>query len=57
MMDITEKIIDYIQTNKVSSTEVADCLGKTGAIPNVYPVNPGQFRAGKVKRSLGKGIC
>lgn len=49
MMDITEKIIDYIQTNKVSSTEVADCLGKTGAIPNVYPVNPGQFRAGKVK--------
>lgn len=48
-MDITEKIIDYIQMNKVSTTEVADCLGKTGAIPNIYPINRGQFRAGRVR--------
>ena len=29
-MDIAEKIIEYIQINKVSTTEVADCLGKIG---------------------------
>lgn len=46
---MTEKIIEYIQTNKVSTTEVADCLGKTGALPNVMPVNQGQFQVGKIK--------
>lgn len=48
-MDITQKIIDYIQINKVSTTEVADCLGKTGALPNIYPITRGQFQAGRVK--------
>ncbi len=48
-MSITEKIIEYIQTNKVSTTEVADCLGKTGVLPDIYPVNRGQFQAGRVK--------
>lgn len=48
-MDIVDKIIDYIQTNKVSTTEVADCLGKTGVLPNIYPVNRGQFQVGRVK--------
>ena len=45
-MDIREKIIEYIRTNKVSTTEVADCLGKTGVIPDVMPINRGQFRVG-----------
>lgn len=48
-MDIVEKIIDYIQTNKVSTTEVADCLDKTGVLPDIYPVNRGQFKAGRVR--------
>ena len=48
-MNITDKIIDYIQTNKVSTTEVADCLGKTGVIPDIYPINRGQFCVGKVR--------
>ena len=48
-MDIADKIVDYIQTNKVSTTEVADCLGKTGVLPNIYPVNRGQFQTGRVK--------
>ena len=48
-MDIADKIIDYIQTNKVSTTEVADCLGKSGVLPNIYPVNRGQFQVGRVK--------
>lgn len=48
-MDIREKIIDYIRVNKVSTTEVADCLGKKGALPDVMPVNRGQFKVGKIK--------
>ena len=48
-MDIVEKIIEYIQTNKVSTTEVSDCLGKSGVLPNIYPINRGQFQAGRVK--------
>ncbi len=31
-----EKIIDYIRKNRVSSTEVADALGKTGAVDGVF---------------------
>lgn len=48
-MDIRDKIIEYIKVNKVSTTEAADCLGKTGALEGIYPVNKGQFSAGKVK--------
>ena len=48
-MKIEDKILDYILTNKVSTTEVADCLGKTGVLANIFPINSGQFRAGKVR--------
>lgn len=48
-MDITTKIIDYIRMNKVSTTEVADCLGKTGVLSGIYPINRQQFAVGKVK--------
>lgn len=44
-----EKIIDYIRRNRVSTTEVADCLGKTGSLENVYPINRGHFKVGRVK--------
>ncbi|AZV47324.1 demethylmenaquinone methyltransferase [Nautilia sp. PV-1] len=43
-----EKIIDFIKRNRVSSTEVADCLGKSGAIKNVKAVNRGHFAVGNV---------
>ena len=48
-MEVREQIMKYIRVNKVSTTEVADCLGKTGVLPNVMPVNRGQFQVGKVK--------
>lgn len=48
-MGIKEKIIDYIRRNRVSTTEVADCLGKTGALPNIMPINRGHFKVGNVK--------
>ena len=43
------KIIDYIRRNRVSTTEVADCLGKSGALEGVMSVNRGHFRVGNVK--------
>lgn len=46
---LQNKIITYIRENRVSTTEVADCLGKTGVLPDVLPMNAGQFRVGKVK--------
>jgi 4-hydroxy-4-methyl-2-oxoglutarate aldolase len=41
-------IIDYIKRNRVSSTEVADCLGKIGAIERVCALNRGHFKVGNV---------
>lgn len=43
-----EQIIEYIKKNRVSTTEVADCLGKTGDIPYVLPVNRGMFKVGSI---------
>ena len=39
MKDIQKEIIAYIKRNRVSTTEVADCLGKTGAVAMVDAVN------------------
>ncbi len=44
-----EKIIDYIRKNRVSSTEVADALGKTGAVDGVFSLNSGHFCVGEIK--------
>lgn len=48
-MNVSERIIDYLVRNRVSTTEVADVLGKTGVLPNVMPVNRGHYKAGKIK--------
>ena len=48
-MDIKKRIIDFIRRNRVSTTEVADCLGKTGVLENVMPINCGHFKVGNVK--------
>ena len=47
-MTIKEEIIKYIKINRVSTTEVADCLGKTGVIPDVLPMNKQLFAVGEV---------
>ena len=44
-----DRIIDYIRRNRVSTTEVADCLGKSGALRGIMPINRGHFRVGNVK--------
>lgn len=47
-MEIIDKIIDYLVRNRVSTTEVADCLGKNGVLPNIMPCNQGYYRAGEI---------
>ncbi len=43
-----EEIIAFIKENRVSTTEVADCLGKSGVIPGVLPLNTGDYSVGVV---------
>lgn len=41
-------IIDFIKRNRVSTTQLADCMGKTGAIYNAKAVNSGLFSVGNL---------
>src|SRR5574344_329543 len=42
------EIIYYLKENRVSSTEVADAMYKTGAVENVRAINRGHFCVGPV---------
>lgn len=48
---MTDKILEYIKKNRVSTTELADCMGKQGLIENAIPLNKKHFIAGKVHYS------
>lgn len=52
-MDIIEKCIDLIKSNRISSTEVADALGKNGVIHLFSPINSGKFAVGEVHYLFG----
>lgn len=52
-MNEKERIIKYIKDNRVSTTEVADCLGKSGALDGVLPLNSRHFCVGEVKYVCG----
>lgn len=45
---LAQKLIDYIEQNQVSTTEIGDCLQKTGAVQKVLPLVNGIFRVGRV---------
>jgi 4-hydroxy-4-methyl-2-oxoglutarate aldolase len=45
---LIEKTITLIERNRISSTEVADALGKNGVIDGLLPINTGKHIAGKV---------
>lgn len=47
-MKINEQIISFIKKNRVSTTEVADALGKTGVLPNVLPVIDDVHEVGRI---------
>ena len=48
-MSIINQALDLIEANKISTTEIADVLGKTGQIEGVHALNRGMFKAGEVK--------
>ena len=48
-MTITEQIIDFIRRNRVSTTEVADAMGKAGVVHGVLPMTPDLHRVGRVR--------
>ncbi|WP_343816615.1 RraA family protein [Colwellia asteriadis] len=43
-----EQIISFIKKNRVSTTEVADALGKKGVLPNVLPVIDDVHEVGRI---------
>lgn len=45
---LIEKIIKQIDDNKISTTEVADILGKKGSLKGLLPINPRHFKVGEV---------
>ena len=44
-----DEIIHFLKTNRVSTSEVADCMDKSGAILGVSPVNRGQYVVGPIR--------
>lgn len=50
---LKKEMIDLIKRNRISSTEVADALGKSGVIEGIDILNSGQFAVGEVKYILG----
>lgn len=48
MNTLSEDLLAAIRLNRISTTEIADCLGKSGAIDGLRPLTAGYFRAGPV---------
>jgi 4-hydroxy-4-methyl-2-oxoglutarate aldolase len=48
-MSYANKIIDFCISNRVSTTEVADALGKSGVIPKMQPITLNKFCVGPVR--------
>jgi len=46
---LDKEIISIIERNRISSTEVADALGKKGVLEGMLPINSGKHVSGKVK--------
>ncbi|MDD1725143.1 MAG: RraA family protein [Methanospirillum sp.] len=44
-----DSIIQYIRVNRVSTTEIADAMGKTGDIPGVRPITAQMHCVGKTR--------
>lgn len=46
--EIQRRVIDKLRRNRISTTEVADCLGKSGNIKSIWPLNRGHYCVGPV---------
>jgi len=49
MENTKERIIKYLEKNKVSTEEISDILGKTGVIKGVYPILDDQYVVGEIQ--------
>ena len=49
MLNIEDEIIKFIRKNRVSTTEVADALGKTGGLSELRPIVGDQHKVGRVR--------
>jgi len=47
-MNHHQEIIDFIRINRVSTSQIADCMNKSGVMPNIFPVNYGHHAVGSV---------
>lgn len=54
-MTTTSDVIDTIRRNRISTTEVADAMGKAGVLPRVLPVTPDLHRVGAIKTIFASG--
>jgi regulator of RNase E activity RraA len=48
-MALESEIVELIRKNRISTTEIADALGKTGGVPGVLPLNSLKYAVGKVR--------
>jgi 4-hydroxy-4-methyl-2-oxoglutarate aldolase len=48
-MNLIDQIIDFCKKNRISTTEVADALGKCGVFPKVLPISTNMYRVGPVR--------
>jgi regulator of RNase E activity RraA len=48
-MNYADEIIDFCLSNRVSTTEVADALGKSGVLSGVQPLTSNKYCVGKVR--------
>ena len=49
MAKLKDQIISCIEQNRISSTEVADALDKSGVLDSILPINYGKHVSGRVK--------
>lgn len=47
-LEVQRRIVSALKRNRISTTEVADCLDKSGALEGVGPLNPGHYCVGPV---------
>jgi 4-hydroxy-4-methyl-2-oxoglutarate aldolase len=47
-MSIAHEIVEKIRRNRISTTEIADCMDKSGVLPGVHALNRGHFRVGEI---------
>jgi regulator of RNase E activity RraA len=48
-MNLDSEIVELIRRNRISTTEIADALGKTGSLPGLLPLNSLKYAVGKVR--------